>query len=73
MTLTIGQVAKAADVNTETIRYYEREGLLPQPPRTPAGFRQYTDDAIRRRTARKDVVAEANAVAARIDALEDDA
>lgn len=48
MSLTIGQVAKAADVNTETIRYYEREGLLPDPPRTPAGYRQYTDDAIRR-------------------------
>lgn len=48
MSLTIGQVAKAADVNVETIRYYEREGLLPEPPRTPAGYRQYTDDAIRR-------------------------
>jgi Hg(II)-responsive transcriptional regulator len=48
MSLTIGQVARAADVNTETIRYYEREGLLPEPPRTPAGYRQYTDDAVRR-------------------------
>ncbi len=48
MSLTIGQVARAADVNVETIRYYEREGLLPEPPRTPAGYRQYTDDAVRR-------------------------
>ncbi|HEX5438031.1 MAG TPA: MerR family transcriptional regulator [Gemmatimonadaceae bacterium] len=48
MSLTISQVAKAADVNTETIRYYEREGLLPEPPRTPTGYRQYTEDAIRR-------------------------
>lgn len=48
MPLTIGQVAKAANVNTETIRYYEREGLLPEPPRTRAGYRQYTVDAVRR-------------------------
>jgi Hg(II)-responsive transcriptional regulator len=46
--LTIGQVAKAAHVNVETIRYYEREGLIPSPPRTSAGYRQYTEDAIRR-------------------------
>lgn len=48
MPLTIGQVAKAADVNIETLRYYEREGLLPEPPRTAAGYRQYTTDAVRR-------------------------
>jgi Hg(II)-responsive transcriptional regulator len=48
MPMTIGQVAKAAQVNTETIRYYEREGLLPEPPRTAAGYRQYTGDAVRR-------------------------
>ncbi|MGH7583223.1 MAG: MerR family transcriptional regulator [Gemmatimonadales bacterium] len=48
MPLTISQVAKAADVNTETIRYYEREGLLPEPPRSPAGYRQYTENAVRR-------------------------
>lgn len=48
MPLTIGEVAKAANVNTETIRYYEREGLLPEPPRTRAGYRQYTRDAVRR-------------------------
>lgn len=48
MALTIGQVAKAAHVNIETIRYYEREGLIPAPPRTPAGYRQYTDEAVRR-------------------------
>ena len=48
MALTIGQVAKAAHVNVETIRYYEREGLIPAPPRTSAGYRQYTEDAVRR-------------------------
>jgi DNA-binding transcriptional MerR regulator len=40
-TLTIGQLAEAAGVHVETIRYYERRGLLPEPPRTPGGYRQY--------------------------------
>src|SRR2546422_8576416 len=48
MALTIGQVADAADVNIQTIRYYERRGLFPNPRRTPAGYRQYTDDAVAR-------------------------
>src|SRR5712691_12677897 len=46
--LTIGQVADAADVNIQTRRYYERRGLVPTPRRTPAGYRQYTDDAVAR-------------------------
>jgi len=48
MALTIGQVATAADVNVQTIRYYERRGLFPTPRRTPAGYRQYADDAVAR-------------------------
>jgi len=48
MALTIGQVADAADVNIQTIRYYERRGLFPTPRRTPAGYRQYADDAVAR-------------------------
>jgi MerR family mercuric resistance operon transcriptional regulator/MerR family gold-responsive transcriptional activator of gol and ges genes len=44
--LTIGQVARAADLNIQTIRYYERRGLVPTPRRTPAGYRQYADDAV---------------------------
>lgn len=47
-TLSIGQVAKRAEVNIETIRYYERRGILPDPPRRKSGYRQYTDDAISR-------------------------
>ena len=39
--LTLGALAREAGVNPETIRYYERRGLLPEPPRTPAGYRQY--------------------------------
>lgn len=46
--LTIGQVAKSADVNVETIRYYERRGLLPEPTRRPSGYRQYAPEAVHR-------------------------
>ena len=48
MPLTIGQVASAADVNVQTIRYYERRGLIRTPRRTASGYRQYTDDAVAR-------------------------
>src|SRR5262247_4308641 len=40
--LSLGALARDAGVNPETIRYYERRGLLPEPPRTPAGYRQYS-------------------------------
>ncbi|MEK7405343.1 MAG: heavy metal-responsive transcriptional regulator [Acidobacteriota bacterium] len=46
--LTIGNLAKHAQVNLETIRYYERLGLLPSPPRTQSGYRLFPDDAVRR-------------------------
>ncbi|HEY7946528.1 MAG TPA: MerR family transcriptional regulator [Acidimicrobiales bacterium] len=40
---TAGQLAREAGVNVETIRYYERRGLLREPPRTVAGYRQYSN------------------------------
>ena len=40
-TYTIGQLASAAGVNLETVRYYERRGLLAPPPRSAAGYRLY--------------------------------
>ncbi len=46
--LAIGQMAKQADVNVETIRYYERRGLLPAPPRNESGYRQYSREDLRR-------------------------
>lgn len=46
--LTIGKLAKAADVGAETLRFYERKGLLPAPPRTDGGYRVYPDDAVNR-------------------------
>ena len=46
--LTIGQVAKNAGVNVETIRFYEREGLIGKPPRRPSGYRQYQPEIVGR-------------------------
>jgi MerR family transcriptional regulator, mercuric resistance operon regulatory protein len=46
--LTIGKVAQAAGVNVETIRYYERLGLLRRPVRPPRGVRRYADDTVAR-------------------------
>ncbi len=46
--MTIGQLARAASVGVETIRFYEREGLLAQPPRREAGYRQYPGAAVAR-------------------------
>ncbi len=41
--MRIGELAARAGVNVQTILYYERRRLLPQPPRTSAGYRSYTD------------------------------
>jgi len=46
--LTIGKIAEAAGVNLETVRYYERVGLMPRPNRTPGGHRSYERDHVRR-------------------------
>jgi MerR family mercuric resistance operon transcriptional regulator len=46
--LTIGRLAQLGGVNLETVRYYERRGLLPKPPRTEAGYRQFSPDAAHR-------------------------
>lgn len=46
--LTVGQLAKNTQVNVETIRYYERRGLIPPPPRRESGYRQFSKDTIAR-------------------------
>lgn len=46
--LTIGQLAKQAGVGVETIRFYEREGLLDEPARRASGYRQYAEGAVER-------------------------
>ncbi len=47
-TYTIGQLAARTDVSVETIRYYERVGLMQQPQRPDSGYRHYPEDARRR-------------------------
>lgn len=48
MSITIGQVAAQVGVNVQTVRYYERRGLLAAPQRTASGYRQYAEDAVSR-------------------------
>ncbi|QBD82910.1 MerR family transcriptional regulator [Ktedonosporobacter rubrisoli] len=45
---SIGQVARRAGVGVETVRFYEREGLLSEPTRRASGYRQYSLEAIKR-------------------------
>lgn len=47
-TMSIGELAKAADIGVETVRFYEREGLIAEPPRRRSGYRQYPPDTVRR-------------------------
>jgi len=44
--LTIGEVAKQAAVCVDTLRYYEKRGLVAKPPRTVSGYRIYPNDAV---------------------------
>ena len=46
--LKIGQLTERAAVNLQTIRYYEREGLQPKPPRLSSGYRLFPDSTVRR-------------------------
>jgi len=46
--LTIGKVAKLSGVGVETVRYYQRRGLIDQPPQAKSGYRQYPADVVRR-------------------------
>jgi len=45
--MRVGEVAERAGVNVETLRYYERRGLLPAPDRDPSGHRRYDEDTVR--------------------------
>lgn len=44
--LRSGKLAEAANVNVETLRYYERRGLLPEPPRRESGYRVYPIESV---------------------------
>lgn len=45
---TISRIAREVGVHVETVRYYERRGLIEQPPKPAAGYRIYPDDTVRR-------------------------
>jgi Hg(II)-responsive transcriptional regulator len=47
-TMTIGELARAAGVNVQTVRYYERRGLLEEPPRRASGYREYPESDVGR-------------------------
>ena len=44
----IGELADRADVHIETLRYYERRGLVRKPPRSPSNYRRYPEETLRR-------------------------
>ena len=46
--MTVGKFANAAGVNIETIRFYERKGLLPEPVRKESGYRLYSQEDVKR-------------------------
>ena len=46
--MKIGEVARLTGTGIETIRFYEREGLLPEPERRPSGYRQYDEATVER-------------------------
>lgn len=45
--LLIGEVAKRSGIGVETIRFYEREGLIPLPDRSPSGYRRYPESVVK--------------------------
>ncbi len=44
--MKIGEVAKAAGIGIDAVRFYEREGLIPEPARRPSGYRMYSPDVV---------------------------
>ncbi|MCB0077419.1 MAG: MerR family DNA-binding protein [Anaerolineales bacterium] len=48
MGLTTSQLAQAVEINSETLRYYESRGLLPEPPRNASGYRLYPVQSVER-------------------------
>ncbi len=46
--LTTGRLAREAGVNIDTVRYYEKRGLIQKPPRKDSGYRMFKEDAVKR-------------------------
>ena len=47
-TMTVGQVAGLAGIGVETVRFYEKNGLLEKPARRPSGYREYDEQTVKR-------------------------
>jgi MerR family transcriptional regulator, copper efflux regulator len=45
---SIGQLAKSTGIGIEAVRFYERKGLIPKPPRRPSGYRQFPQKTLER-------------------------
>ena len=46
--MQIGELSKRGNVSVQTVRFYERKGLLPEPPRRESGYRNYSEDDLQR-------------------------
>jgi DNA-binding transcriptional MerR regulator len=46
--MKIGQLARTAEVSIDTVRFYERRGVLPRPQRQPSGYRTYDETTVER-------------------------
>ena len=53
--MKIGELARSAGVNIDTVRFYERRGLLPRPDRRPSGYRVYTGATVDRLRLARDL------------------
>lgn len=67
--MKIGELAEAAGVTTDTIRFYERRGVLPPPARLPSGYRVYTEATVDRIRLSKALQAHGFTLGEVIDAL----
>ncbi len=48
MAMTVSDIAKRTGISPDSVRYYEELGLLPSPPRSPSGYRQYGEETLPR-------------------------
>jgi MerR family transcriptional regulator, copper efflux regulator len=67
--MRIGEVAHQAGVSIDTVRFYERVGVLPLPARTPSGYRDYTADTVERIQLTRELQAVGFTLADAVDAL----
>ena len=70
--MKIGEVAARADVSIDTVRFYERRGVLPAPERTASGYRSYTEATVDRLVLAKRLQALGFTLDEVIDALDAD-